>query len=115
MRGEFSPKAETRGAEPERTVVSTMRESPASGPAARGPDDRAKDPICGMVIGKAGALYLVHKTDAEHMELLTLDDLRSAKFYPDPESAPVPDAPPTAERRVRLSETIRRTVNPRRE
>ena len=71
--------------------------------------------MSGRVIGKAGALYLVHKTDAEHMELLTLDDLRSAKFYPDPESAPVPDAPPTAERRVRLSETIRRTVNPRRE
>ncbi len=71
--------------------------------------------MSGRVVGKAGALYLVHKTDAEHMELLTLDDLRSAKFYPDPESAPVPDPSPAAERRSRLSDHIRRTVNPRRE
>lgn len=69
----------------------------------------------GRVIGKAGALYLVQKTEADHMELLTLDDLRSAKFYLDPETAPVPEPVPTAERRSRLSDHIRRTVNPRRE
>lgn len=71
--------------------------------------------MSGRVVGKVGSLYLVHKTDAEHMELLTLDDLRSAKFYPDPEAAPVPEPAPTAERRSRLSDHIRRTVNPRRE
>ncbi|MEZ5926448.1 MAG: hypothetical protein R3D57_18925 [Hyphomicrobiaceae bacterium] len=69
----------------------------------------------GRIVGKAGPLYLVHKTEATHMELLTLDDLRSAKFYPDPETTPVPDASPVPERRLRLSEHIRRTVNPRRE
>ena len=69
----------------------------------------------GRVVGKAGTLYLVLKTDAEHMELLTLDDLRSAKFFLDPETAPVPEAPPAAERRSRLTDHIRRTVNPRRE
>jgi hypothetical protein len=69
----------------------------------------------GRIVGKAGALYLVQKTDAEHMELLALDDLKSAKFFPDPEQAPVPEAHGTPERRSRLSDHIRRTVNPRRE
>lgn len=69
----------------------------------------------GRILGKVGALYLVQKTDSDHMELLALDDLRSAKFYPDPEVAPVPETPAAPERRTRLSEHIRRTVNPRRE
>ena len=37
--------------------------------------------MSGIVIGKVGGLYLVQKTGSEHMELLMLDDLRSAKFY----------------------------------
>lgn len=71
--------------------------------------------MSGRILGKAGSLYLVQKTDAEHLELLTLDDLRSAKFYPDPETAPVPEPASAPERRSRLSDHIRRTVNPRRE
>lgn len=71
--------------------------------------------MSGRIVGKVGSLYLVHKTDAEHLELLTLDDLRPAKFYPDPEQAPVPETPTAPERRSRLSDHIRRTVNPRRE
>jgi len=37
--------------------------------------------IGGQIIGKAGPLYLVRKEDAEHLELVELDDLRSAKFF----------------------------------
>ena len=37
--------------------------------------------MAGRVVGKAGPLYLVQKQGAEHLELLELDDLRSAKFY----------------------------------
>ncbi len=39
--------------------------------------------MSGRVIGKAGPLYLVQKQGAEHLELLALDDLRSAKFFRD--------------------------------
>ena len=39
--------------------------------------------MSGCIVGKAGALYLVQKLGAEHLELLALDDLRSAKFYRD--------------------------------
>ncbi len=37
--------------------------------------------MSGRVVGKAGPLYLVQKEGAAHLELLELDDLRSAKFY----------------------------------
>lgn len=39
--------------------------------------------MTGRVLGKAGHLYLVQKTDADFLELLELDDLRSAKFFAD--------------------------------
>ena len=39
--------------------------------------------MSGRVVGKAGPLYLVQKQGAEHLELLALDDLRSAKFFRD--------------------------------
>lgn len=72
--------------------------------------------MTGRVLGKVGRLYLVQKAGAEHMELLELDDLRSAKFYAD---APVPAetaagedaatvAGPTPKRR--LSDQIRRQL-----
>lgn len=37
--------------------------------------------MAGVVVGKAGALYLVQRDDAQHLELLELSDLRSAKFH----------------------------------
>ena len=52
--------------------------------------------MSGRVVGKAGPLYLVQKQGAEHLELLALDDLRSAKFFRDqpaePSGATVNDA-----------------------
>jgi len=38
--------------------------------------------MSGEIVGKVGALYLIRKDEAEHLELLEIDDLRSAKFYP---------------------------------
>ena len=37
--------------------------------------------MAGEVVGKVGALYLVRRDAADHLELLELDDLRSARFY----------------------------------
>ncbi|MEZ5773851.1 MAG: hypothetical protein R3D33_03865 [Hyphomicrobiaceae bacterium] len=37
--------------------------------------------MSGRVVGKVGHLYLVERTGAGYLELLELDDLRSAKFY----------------------------------
>jgi hypothetical protein len=37
--------------------------------------------MSGTIVGKAGQLYLVQKAGADFLELLQLDDLRSAKFY----------------------------------
>lgn len=49
--------------------------------------------MSGRVLGKVGDLYLVQRQGAEHMELLELDDLRSAKLYRDqPAEAAVPIA-----------------------
>ena len=45
--------------------------------------------MSGRIVGKAGALYLVQKHGAEHLELLELDDLRSAKFYREKPAEPV--------------------------
>lgn len=37
--------------------------------------------MAGEIVGRAGELYLVQRDDANHLELLELSDLRSAKFY----------------------------------
>lgn len=47
--------------------------------------------MSGRILGKTGGLYLVRREGAEHLELLSLDDLRSAKFYDD-----LPPSPPVA-------------------
>lgn len=55
--------------------------------------------MTGRVLGKAGHLYVVQKTDADYFELLELDDLRSAKFFPDHvEEAPAVPATTVAPR-----------------
>ena len=48
--------------------------------------------MSGRIVGKAGGLYLVQKQGAEHLELLALDDLRSAKFYREVAAVPEPGA-----------------------
>jgi len=50
--------------------------------------------MSGRIVGKAGGLYLVQKQGAEHLELLALDDLRSAKFYREVAAEPPPVAVP---------------------
>jgi len=50
----------------------------------------------GHILGKAGGLYLVQKQGAEHFELLGLDDLRSAKFYPEAGAETAPAGAPAA-------------------
>ena len=75
--------------------------------------------MSGEVIGKAGQLYLVQKQGAEHLELLAIDDLRSAKFYrrPEPVAAMPPEpatggAPESAgPPRRRLSDQIRKKLS----
>lgn len=63
--------------------------------------------MSGRVVGKAGALYLVQKQGSDHLELLELDDLRSAKFYRDKAAdASTSDGEPA---RRRLAEQIRKT------
>ncbi len=37
--------------------------------------------MAGEIVGRAGELYLVQRDGADHLELLELSDLRSAKFY----------------------------------
>ena len=54
--------------------------------------------MSGRIEGKAGALYLVQKEGAQHMELLSLDDLRPAKFYLDPPQVAEPQDPPEAQK-----------------
>jgi hypothetical protein len=76
--------------------------------------------MAGRVIGKTGALYLVQKDGAEYLELLELDDLRSAKFYRDqtaesiaPAEAidPEPSEPVNAEPpRRKLTDQLRKHV-----
>ena len=80
--------------------------------------------MSGVVVGKVGGLYLVQKTGSEHLELLMLDDLRSAKFY-EPVEALVPkaveaiDAAPSApapepeKPKRRLSDQIRKHLAPK--
>jgi len=67
--------------------------------------------MSGRILGKAGALYLVQRQGAEHMELLALDDLRPAKFYADAPAAP-PEEPAEAAApgRRRLAEQIRKKL-----
>ena len=73
--------------------------------------------MSGRVLGKAGALYLVQKQGVEHLELLQLDDLRSAKFYLDPPDAAAHTAAPEATAaepveppRRRLADQIRKKL-----
>jgi hypothetical protein len=83
--------------------------------------------MSGRIVGKAGALYLVRKEGANHLELLALDDLRSAKFYVDPiavaeasgnadsagslQAGAVPsDQAPVAPGRKRLADQIRKRL-----
>jgi len=40
--------------------------------------------MSGDIVGRAGDLYLVQRHGAEHLELLELSDLRSARFYGHP-------------------------------
>ena len=37
--------------------------------------------MSGDIVGKAGPLYLVRREGADHLELLELDDLKSARFF----------------------------------
>ena len=79
--------------------------------------------MSGIVLGKVGGLYLVQKAGSEHMELLMLDDLRSAKFYEPVEvvaasttaepadAAPAKPAPEKPKRR--LSDQIRKHLTPK--
>ncbi len=69
--------------------------------------------MTGHVIGKVGHLYLVRKSGADHLELLELDDIRSARFYTGaeaPVSATAAAAPNAATEppKKRLSDQIRR-------
>jgi len=69
--------------------------------------------MAGRIVGKAGGLYLVRKDGAAHLELLALDDLRSAKFFEDEPAAKMPtDDPPAPEpapaSRRRLSDQIKK-------
>ena len=76
--------------------------------------------MAGRVLGKAGALYLVRKDGAAHLELLGIDDLRSAKFYADLPAAAVDETagtdatstePATADPpRRRLADQIRKRL-----
>ena len=78
--------------------------------------------MSGRIEGKAGGLYLVRKEGAGHLELLAMDDLRSAKFYRDPSvgvapAAAVPEpvspdaaAGPTGPPRRRLADQIRKRL-----
>ncbi|MGI9406460.1 MAG: hypothetical protein ACR2O4_08825, partial [Hyphomicrobiaceae bacterium] len=73
-----------------------------------------------------GELYLVQRDGADHLELLELADLRSARFYGQPRGHQasgasvtalkpsfVPDTPGTGEGTApRLSDNIRRSVRP---
>jgi hypothetical protein len=75
--------------------------------------------MSGRVVGKTGSLYLVQKDGVEHLELLEIDDLRSAKFYrvaqPNPvadevkaHETPTTDQPTTEQPRRKLSDQIRK-------
>lgn len=74
--------------------------------------------MAGVVVGKAGDLYLVQRDETDHMELLELSDLRSARFMggPSPVAAPRPaTAQSSGSTRLgsggRLSDKIRRSAN----
>ena len=80
--------------------------------------------MSGRVLGKVGNLYLVQKAGAEHMELLDLDDIRSARFFADPPAPAQAAAEPglaqaeqpaaeAAPPKKRLSEQLRRTFSGR--
>jgi hypothetical protein len=85
--------------------------------------------MAGRVVGKAAGLYLVQREGAEHMELLDLDDLRSAKFFDarietgtesahiaaaeaiaSATTAPEPEMADQGSQRRRLSDQIRRQL-----
>ena len=70
--------------------------------------------MSGIVVGKVGELYLVQKSGSGHMELLMLDDLRSAKFFEPDVAAPATPAeepaPPEKPKR-RLSDQIRKHLS----
>lgn len=71
--------------------------------------------MAGRVVGKAGGLYLVRKDGAAHLELLALDDLRSARFFEDAVAGKSTDEPPTPEAapagRRRLSDQIKKHLS----
>lgn len=76
--------------------------------------------MSGRILGRVRHLYLIQRAGAEHLELIELDDLRSAKFYVDAESEPPPaasaepaDAAPVQQSRRRLSDHLRRSLTPR--
>ena len=67
--------------------------------------------MSGIIVGKVGDLYLVQKSSSGHMELLMLDDLRSAKFFEPDVSMPASPAespPPPEKQKRRLSDQIRK-------
>ena len=79
--------------------------------------------MSGRVLGKAGGLYLVQKEGAAYLELLALDDLRSAKFFADAPverteaeaedktiELPVASPAATAPSRRRLADQIRKRL-----
>ena len=75
--------------------------------------------MAGVVVGKAGDLYLVQRNETEHMELLELTDLRSARFFGRVNTSATPRSPAIAQTSgstrvssgVRLSDKIRRTAS----
>jgi hypothetical protein len=66
--------------------------------------------MSGRVLGKVGNLYLVQKSGAEHMELLELDDIRSARFFADETAVGAREEPSVGAPapKKRLSEQLRR-------
>ena len=75
--------------------------------------------MSGRILGKAAGLYLVRRDGAAHLELLSLDDLRPAKFFDDlpvektPAAIPAarePAEPPAPATRRRLADQIRKKL-----